>query len=364
MLIYNTIVGDETMNPSTNLYEAIIIGSGQAGLAAAYYLKEEGIDFLLLDSEQRIGDSWRRRYDSLTLFTPKRYSQLPGLFLDGEAEQFPAKDEIADYLERYAEHFQFAVQLDTKVVSLSKPDKHFLIETSKGSLFAKQVIVATGPFQRPNIPTYASQLDGSVLQLHTSQFHNSSDLQDGNVLIVGGGNSGAQLAVELAKERQVTLSVHRQPSFLPLHIWRKSIFWWLDKLGLLYAPTESLPARLLQKRGDPIFGLELQDAIKQGQISLKPGTFGSLKREMVFADQSRLEVSNVIWATGFRADYSWIKLPLSIGDKGLPDHTRGVTSIEGLYFVGLPWQSHRGSALLAGVGRDAQWISRILSSRR
>ncbi|MCM3633704.1 NAD(P)/FAD-dependent oxidoreductase [Paenibacillus camelliae] len=344
-------------------YDVIIIGAGQAGLAAAYYMQQAGIRYVVLGKEKRIGDNWRQRYDSLILFTPRWYSQLPGLPLDGSPHQYPSKDEIADYLERYSVQFQLNIELDIGVESLTKEANQFLLDTSRGRLVAKQVIVATGPFHKPYLPTFSSEVDPDIYQLHTSQYRSPSDLKPGPVLIVGGGNSGAQLAVELSEDREVTLSTNRKLLFFPLQIGKRSIFWWLHRLGLLRASADSLFGRWLISKGDPVFGTELKQALMCGIVQLKPQTVAVHNGQIVFADQSKLHVKNIVWATGFRADYSWIKLPQVVDDAGKLLHVKGVTPVEGLYVLGLPWQSHRGSALIGGVGRDASYLYSVIASR-
>jgi len=346
-----------------NSIDVVIIGAGQAGLAAAYYLQQAGVNYVVLGKEMRIGDSWRKRYHSLILFTPKWYSQLPGLPLEGNQSSYPSKDEIANYIERYAQQFQINVKLDTEVQSLTKDNNSFNLYTNRGIYTASNVIVATGPFHKPYLPSFTSRLDNGIHQLHTSQYLSPSDLKPGNVLIVGGGNSGAQIAVELSKDRDVTLSINRRLSFFPLQFYRKSIFWWLDKLGVLHASVDSTVGQWFRKKGDPVFGNELKKAIKRGAVQLKPKAEDVLDNKIVFADHSMLEVKNIVWATGYRANYSWISIPQAIDEDGKLRHIRGVSSVEGLYALGLPWQSHRGSALIGGVGKDAKYITSMITRK-
>jgi len=337
--------------------DAIIIGASQAGLAAAYYLKKENANFLIIGREKRIGDVWRNRYDSLVLFTPRGYSALPGFLLEGDQNGYATKDEIADYLERYAQHFDLPVQLETKVVSLVKKENKFIVQTNKGEYIANKAIVATGPFQKPLMPRFSDSLSDDTYQVHTSQYLNPTSLKEGSVLVVGAGNSGAQIAVELAKDRDVYLSIGHKIKFLPLSIFGKSFFWWCGKFGILEASIHSAIGRFLSKQGDPIFGFELKKLIKQGKIKIKPRTESTHNYHFTFEDGSKVEVKNVIWATGFQFEYSWIQIPDVLNEKGKPIHNRGVTPIEGLYFLGLPWQYRRGSALIGGVGSDAQYIA-------
>ena len=339
------------------MQDVIIIGAGQAALAAAYYLKlRKQISFLLIGKEKNIGDVWRSRYDSLVLFTPRWFSSLPGLPLEGDQNGFATKNEIADYLDKYAQHFDLPIQLNTEVYSLTKEQGIFKILTNAGEYRARKVVVATGPFQKPLIPKFSAGLSNDIFQVHTSQYVSPALLRDGSVLVVGAGNSGAQIAVELCRERDVYLSVGHKIKFFPLQMIGKSIFWWFKKLGVLDASIHSKLGQFLSKQGDPIFGLELKSFIKTNKIKIKARTETAYSNEISFEDGSKLRVQNVIWATGFYSEYSWIQILGVINDKGKPIHNRGVTPTEGLFFLGLPWQYRRGSALIGGVGQDALYV--------
>ncbi|MCI2257218.1 NAD(P)/FAD-dependent oxidoreductase [Domibacillus sp. PGB-M46] len=339
------------------MYNTVIIGAGQAGLAMAYHLKRLDQPFILLDRSEDIGGVWRSRYDSLTLFTPRMYSALPGLPLKGDPHGFPAKNEMAFYLKHYAEQFHFPVHLQTEVESVWKERDCFRIQTNGQTYEASSLIIASGPFQTPFIPNFAQKLSTDVLQMHSSQYKNPAGLSEGNVLVVGGGNSGAQIAVELSKTRKTYLSVSQKLRFLPLKIGKRSIFWWLDKTGVLDAPSDSWVARKIRSSGDPIFGSELKHALISGAVVQKSRTTGARGTVIQFQDGSTIEVQNIIWSTGFVSDYAWLKVKGVLNDKGHPVHQRGITPMKGLYFLGLPWQVRRGSALLQGVGEDARYIA-------
>jgi putative flavoprotein involved in K+ transport len=343
------------------IYDVIVIGAGQAGLSMGYYLKKSTLSFLILDNNERIGDVWRKRYDSLVLFTPRSYSSLHGLALEGDTEGFPTKNEIGDYLERYAITFELPIQLKEEVQHITKQDGLFLIITQQSTLQAKNVVVANGPFNNPSIPLFAKEFSKEVVQLHSSQYKNPSQLNQGSVLVVGGGNSGSQIAVELSQSHNTYLSVGQNIRFLPLTFMNKSIFWWFDKMGILKANSTSFLGKRIQKQGDPIFGYELQEKIKHNKVKLKGRTVGVQNNKATFDDHSSLEINNIIWSTGFLPDYSWLNLPNLIEPTGEVIHKRGITNIDGLYFLGLPWQHRRGSALLLGVGDDAKYLyQRIL----
>ncbi len=352
--------------------EVLVIGAGQAGLAMGYYLKKQKKSFLILGKEERLGDVWRNRYDSLVLFTPRWFSSLPGLRLNGNQNGYPTKDEIADYLEAYAGHHHLPVNLQTSVYSLERVHNTYHVATSRGDYRAKKVVIATGPFQKPFVPKIAKAVSEDVYQVHTSQYRNPSQLKPGSVLVVGAGNSGAQIAVELSREREeVYLSTAHKLKFFPLQLLGKSIFWWFEKLGMLHANVESKMGQYMMRQNDPIFGLELRELLKQGKIGLKSRTSGIFDKTVVFKGEldilknssnfkdslSAISVQNIIWATGFRADYSWIRIPNVIDENEKPIHQRGVSSVNGLYFLGLPWQNTRGSALLGGVGEDAKYLA-------
>ncbi|MDW4525402.1 NAD(P)/FAD-dependent oxidoreductase [Rossellomorea marisflavi] len=336
------------------MYDIIVVGGGQAGLAMGYYIKKSGGSFLILDQAISLGESWRKRYDSLKLFTPRSLSSLPGLLLRGKETDYPGKDEVASYLEEYAKTFDLPVKLNTTVGKVEQVDGVFRILTNQGTLLAKQVVVATGPFQTPVIPGQARP--GTIHQLHSSSYRNADQLVPGEALVVGGGNSGAQIAVELAETRTVYLSVGSKMKFLPQDVAGKSIFWWFKHLGVLSVTSTSRLGKFIQKQPDPIFGKELRELIRQGKVIVKP-RFRDMEEERVaFEDGTAVEVSNIVWATGFKQDFDWISVNGALDLKGKPIHHRGVSPVKGLYFIGQPWQHRRGSALLQGVGEDARYL--------
>ncbi|MDO6449427.1 flavin-containing monooxygenase [Oceanobacillus profundus] len=339
------------------MYHTIIIGAGQAGLAMGYYLKQMNQSFLILDKNQEAGEVWDKRYDSLVLFTPRSFSSLPGLDLDGDPNGFPSKDEISQYLKHYADSFKLPIKYDTNVIRVQKQNNVFYISTEKQMEYrAENIVIATGPFQNPRIPAFANKLSNEIVQLHSSEYKNPSQLQEGNVLVVGGGNSGAQIALEITREKKTYLSISQRLTFLPLLIRNKSIFWWFDKVGILKATSNSFFGNLIQKKGDPIFGLELKEAIRKTEVVIKSRAVDGNENKIIFQDNTFLNVQNIIWATGFKADYTWLNVSGVLDKKGIPIQRRGITNIKGLYFLGLPWQFRRGSALLQGVANDAKYL--------
>ncbi|USK62469.1 flavin-containing monooxygenase [Peribacillus asahii] len=342
------------------ILDAIVVGAGQAGLSMGYWLSKSNYRFIIIDGRTRIGDTWRKRYDSLTLFTPRCLSALPGLALKGKPQGFPTKDEIADYLEQYALTFDLPIQMETEVISMDKQDDIFFLTTTKGTFQTRQVTIATGPFQTPFIPEIAKNLSPKVFQIHSSSYREPSQLKSGNTVIVGGGNSGGQITVEIASKKKVFLSVGQKPRYLPLSIFGKSTFWWFNQIGLLKVNRDSIIGQKIRSVGDPIFGFELKNYIRDGKITILPRTIKCEEQTLRFLGGEELEIQNIIWATGFKSSYHWIQIPYACDERGNPIHHRGVSNVAGLYFLGRPWQNNRSSALLTGVGSDAEYLSQVI----
>lgn len=336
-------------------YDTIVIGAGQAGLAAGYFLAMRDADFLIIDSGSRIGDSWRHRWDSLRLFTPAAYSGLPGIPFPASPMHLPDKDEAADYLERYAERFELPVRLETRVESLSWNGERYVIDTGAITYEADQVVVATGPFQTPRIPAISAQLSPTIHQIHSSQYRNPFELPPGPVLVVGAGNSGAQIALELARFREVTLA-GRSTGSIPRNILGRDIYRWIWPI-LTRLTTDTSLGRMLRKRtshGDPLVGFGPSRLTEAGVRRV--GRLNDIRDGEAMCDGQRIAASVIVWATGFSPDFGWIKLPLSM-DGGAPRHARGVVAeAPGLYFVGRRFQHRLTSALLGGVAADAEYV--------
>ncbi len=338
------------------IVDILVIGAGQAGLAMGYYLKKSNFNFILLDSTETIGDVWRNRFDSLTLFSPRNYSSLPGLSLSGNPEGYASKDEFANYLETYAHTFQIPVSLNTEVKSLKKfGDSKFKAFTTKGDFLADKIVVATGPFQKPFIPQIQQHLSNKVFQIHSSVYKNPSQLSSGNVLVIGGGNSGAQITIELSKTRKVYISTGHKIVFIPRNIFRRSIFWWLDKLHLSEISTDSKISTFF-KRTEPVVGLELKKLIQKEKVIIKERTLDFQDQKAIFKDGSQIKIDNIIWSTGYKPDYSWIYVPGIISQNNKPIHHRGISPVSGIYFLGLLWLSRLGSTQIHGVGYDAKYL--------
>ena len=324
----------------------------------AYFLARQGRRFVILERADSIGSAWRERWESLTLFTPRRYSGLPGLPFPGDPDGYPTRDEVIAYLEEYARRFELPVKLDTSVGRLTVDNGRFLLEADGGQMTADDVVVATGPFQTPYVPDLAAQIDPDVLQMHSTGYRRPDEVSEGTVLVVGGGNTGFQVADELSTTRRVVLSVGSRQKPLPQRLLGRDLFWWLTKSRLLATTVDSRLGRKLQDR-DTLIGSSRRRLGRLG-VELKPRAVSASGRTVRFADGSELEVDTVIWATGYRHDYSWIDLPVFDPD-GAVRHKRGVTDVPGLSFLGLTWQHTRGSALLGWVKDDAEFIAQQIS---
>jgi putative flavoprotein involved in K+ transport len=344
----------EEKNVSSERLDVVVIGAGQAGLAIGYFLTREGRKFVILDGADSIGAAWRNRWDSLVLFTPRRYDSLPGLVFPGEPDGYPTRDEVIAYLERYATTFELPIELGSAVRSLTRRDGRFLVELDDRQIEANQVVVASGPFQEPRMPALARELASDVFQTHSVGYRKPSDVPSGRVLVVGGGNTGFQIAKELSGTHDVHLAVGSRQTPLPQRLLGRDLFWWLTKLGLLRKTVDSRLGRRARRR-DTLIGSRPRQLERRYGVEMKPRAVAASGRTISFADGGELDVDSVIWATGYRSDHSWIRLPVFDAD-GSPRHRRGVTEIPGLYFLGLSWQHTRGSALLGWVGEDAEFI--------
>jgi putative flavoprotein involved in K+ transport len=352
------------------IFNTIVIGGGQAGLTTGYYLTQYGLPFVILDASERIGDSWRNRWDSLRLFTPAIFNGLPGMPFPAPAYSFPTKNEMADYLASYVALFKLPVRSGVKVESLSKEGNNYIVRAGDRRLKAKNIVVAMAKYQHPYVPRFAQELDQDTVQLHSSEYRNPLQLRDGDVLVVGAGNSGAEIALDLVSRHKILLS-GRDTGHIPFRIEGFAARLFLLRLVLRFGfhRLMTIKTRIGRKmrvkmlsQGGPLVRTKPQDLMKAG-IERVPRVAGVRDGMPVLEDKRILKVSNIIWCTGFHAGFSWINLPVIAEKNGLPMHNRGITNEPGLYFTGLPFLYAASSSMVHGVARDAKYIVKNIVAR-
>jgi putative flavoprotein involved in K+ transport len=340
--------------------DVVVVGGGQAGLAIGYHLARQGRRFTILEAANEPAAAWRQRWDSLTLFTPARYDALPGLPFPGDPDQYPGRDEVVDYLTNYAEHFDLPVELNSRVERVRRDEDGYAVELADRTLQTAQVVIATGPFQTPFVPSIADDLAPDIVQMHSAEYRNPQQLPHGRILIVGGGNTGYQIAAELAASREVHLSVGSRQMPLPQRLLGRDLFRWLEATGLMHKTVDSRFGRRMKDR-DTLIGSRPRTLRRRHGVKLHGRATSAAGASMTFEDGAELEPTAVVWATGFRPDHAWIDAPV-FDDTGHVAHTRGVTKSPGLYFLGLPWQHTRGSALIGWVKDDAEYIAERITA--
>lgn len=352
-------------------FHTVVIGGGQAGLATSYHLKKLGIDHLVLDENEEVGAAWRNRWDSLRLFTPGRYDSLPGLPYPGPSHSIPGKDDIADYLADYAAHFELPVRNNVKVTRVVAEGDRYLVDTADDEVTADNLVVATGGFHNPRIPEFADLLRSDIVQMHSSNYRRPSQLQEGSVLVVGAGQSGAEIALDLIDSHQVWLSGEdhgeepvRPGSRADRFIGPIMVFAANRVINVANPIGRKARAHFLYPpRGIPRAGGTRKRIVEAG-IEWVGRTIGAQDGRPKLEDGRVLDVSNVIWCTGFVADYDWIDFPV-FDDYGYPIHERGVVESQaGLYFMGLLFQRSLSSALVVGVDRDAKYIAEYIDDHQ
>ena len=352
----------------TERFDTVVVGAGQAGLAAGYHLARRGREFVILDAGERVGDSWRKRWDSLRLFTPAQYDGLPGWAFPARRWSYPTKDDVADYFAAYVERLELPVRTGARVDRLSKEDGAFILVSGDRRFEAGNVVVATGAYQRPRIPSFAQALDPDVVQLHSSEYQRPSQFQKGDALVVGAGNSGAEIALEASQEHRVLLSgrdTGQEPARAGSRADRLFTppFWFLlTRVLTVKTPMGRKAREQFRSRGLPLARVRRKDLAAAG-IERVPRTAGVQDGMPVLDDGRVLEVANVVWCTGYVSDFPWIDLPV-FDEEGAPLHDRGVVSSEpGLYFLGLYFLSAMASQLVGGAARDADYVVKDLASR-
>jgi putative flavoprotein involved in K+ transport len=350
-------------------HHTIVIGGGQAGLAVGYHLAKRGVPFLILDANQRIGDAWRNRWDSLRLFSPARYDGLPGMRFPARGDTFPTKDQMADYLVDYARRFDLPVRNGVKVDRLWKEGERFVMTAGNDRFEAWNVVVAMSNYQKPRVPSFARDLDPGIVQLHSQEYRNPSQLRYGGVLVVGLGNSGGDIALEVAREHPTWVS-GKESGQIPWRIEGLIARFFLVRLVrfvghhilTVKTPMGRKARPKMLRSATPLIRVKPEDLVSAG-IERVPRVTGVRDGLPLLADDRRLDVTNVIWCTGYHHGFPWIDLPI-FGEHGDPIHENGVVpNVLGLYFAGLHFLYSMTSATLTGIGRDAGRIAKAVASR-
>lgn len=349
--------------------QTVVIGGGQAGLSVAYYLAERGLPFVILDASPRIGDAWRNRWDSLRLFSPARYSGLPGLRFPGRGDTFPTKDQLADYLVEYARRFQLPVRNGVRVDRLWKQGDRFVMTAGNERFEAENVVVAMANYQVPRVPEFACQLDAGIVQLHSHEYRNPSQLQEGGALVVGVGNSGADIGIEVAASNPTWIAGKESghipwpiETFAARHFLVRLVRFLGHHILTVGTPIGRKVRPKLLRRATPLVRVKPKDLDAAG-VQWVPKVTGVRDGLPLLADGRSLNVRNVIWCTGYQHDFPWIDLPIFEED-GEPMHDRGIVEkAPGMFFVGLHFLYAMSSATLIGIGRDAKRIAKAVAAR-
>lgn len=352
-------------------FEVVVIGGGQAGLATGYHLARRGLRFVVLDASQRIGDAWRNRWTRLRVFTRARYDGLPGMRFPAPPASFPTKDQVADFLAEYAHRMHIPVRSGVRVDCLARTDAgRFAVMAGSQRIEADEVVVASGGYHDPRVPEFSRDLSPSIRQLHSSEYRNPSQLQPGGVLVVGAGNSGAEIAFDAAPEHRTWL-IGRDTGQMPFPIdgtvsrLVDPLIWFLANHVLTVdTPIGRTAGPSMRAHGVPLERVRPVDLRAAGVTRVYARTGGARDGLPLLDDGSVLDVTNVVWCTGFRHDFTWIDLPV-MGEDGWPMQDHGVVaSVPGLYFVGLPFMRAVASALIGGVGRDAAYVVERIAARQ
>lgn len=347
----------------------VVIGGGQAGLAVGYHLARQGVRFLILDASQRVGDAWRNRWDSLRLFTPARYAGLPGFRFPARGDSFPTKQEMADYLESYSKRFHLPIRTGLRVKRVTRSGDRFLVSAGNETFEAENVVVAMANYQKARVPAFAKNLHGSIKQLHSSEYRNASQLQPGKVLVVGAGNSAADIAIEVSRSHH-TLMSGKESGHIPFPIEsffarfvavRIVRFIGHHVLSLATPIGRKLRPKMLH-RPAPLVRVKPADLIAAG-VERVQRVVDVRNSQPRLADGRALDVQNIIWCTGYEPGFSWIDLPVFEAN-GDPLHERGIVAhMPGLFFVGLHYLYSMTSATIIGVSRDAKRVVKAIVAR-
>lgn len=352
-------------NFEKNNWGTIVIGAGQAGLATGYHLSKFTDDFIILDAGSSIGSAWKSRWDSLRLFTPSQYDGLPGSPFPAPRNSFPSKDDLAAYLNDYAQKFKLPVQFRQQVKHLKRTSEGFELDTTSGTLNCRNVVVATGTNPLPKIPAFAGELDKRIFQIHSSRYINPESVPKGKVLVVGAGTSGVEIAIELAASRQTMIS--GKPTFhIPDAIFKYAgrFYWWFAcNILTVNTPIGRKAKQDIVRGGGPLINISVED-VKAAGVEMLPRVAGVENGKPKLADGRVVDVDAIVWCTGFKSDFSWIE-PTVTDETGWPVTKKGIsTSVDGLYFAGMLFQFGLTSGLVGGVGRDTEYITRHLRQKQ
>ncbi len=342
------------------MLDFIVVGAAQAGLAMAYYLRKLGKDYLLVDKESEIGASWLNRWDSLTLFTPSEFNNMPGMEFPAKKGHYPSRTEVAEYFKKYVSEFEIPIQLNTLIENISHEGDHFILKSPEGDLEAKNVVIATGPFHIPYTPPFSKKLNNDIFQIHSNYYKNPGQLQEGAAMVVGAGDSGFQILDEVSVEdRKVYFSGTTDVKVLPQEILGKTLWWWFTKTGFLSFSRDTWLGKKISKSRQPVIGTDVKAILDRKNVE-PVGKTKNAEDEIVFTEKKKItDIKNIIWATGYRPNFNWIE-GLELAKNGYPEHYRGVSNIDGLYFIGLPWLHTRGSATLGGIKKDAKYLANFI----
>jgi putative flavoprotein involved in K+ transport len=358
------------MTAQSERFETVIVGGGQAGLATGYHLAKRGRPFVILDASARVGDPWRKRWDSLKLYSPAAYDGLPGMRFPAPRASFPTTHEMADYLEAYAAQFDLPVRTMTSVDALSSDGDRYIVRSEEQTFEANNVVVASGVMQEPVVPSFASELDPRIRQLHSSDYRSLSQLREGRLLVVGASHSGADIAYEAAAEHETILSgpdTGQIPASVETRRGRagfRALFFVGSHILTVDTPFGRKMRPHIRHGGAPLLRYRKKDLLAAGVERVLARIVGVQDGLPVLDNGRVLDVQNVVWCTGFRPNYSWIKVPLEVGEDGYPMQYRGVVgSAPGLYFVGMLFLHSFASMLIAGSVRDAERVATHIATQ-
>lgn len=343
------------------MLDFIIIGGAQAGLSMAYELKQQNKSYLVVDGGTEIGGSWLSRWDSLTLFTPSEYNNLAGLDFDAPKGYYPNKNEVAEYFKSYVEKFDIPIQFNTLITNVKRTSEGFELNYDGGSLRSKQLIIATGPFHIPYTPPCASKISNSIFQMHSNYYKASTQLKEGDALVVGSGDSGYQILDEVSKDQSITVyfSGDTNVKSIPQQFLGKTLWWWFTVTGFLSFSKYSWIGKKINSWTQPVIGTDVKEILSRKNVKIVGRTTDAFHETISFEKNEISTIKNVIWATGYRPNFTWIE-GLELDEHHYPKNHRGISNLEGLFFIGLPWMYTRGSATLGGVKKDAEYLANII----